>query len=184
MLVRIGRVVSVLIVLAIAPVAFLSPGPAATAVTPPAIALLTAVNAAGHGRLRSGDLHLRQGHTGDPQRGLRDWACHFQPERDPVVPPIASAARLVITMSNAADEDLTTSPLVVTYPGPLRFSANLPNVTDLVQLQDFEATLTWAIGVNDSGVTAVARIQGGPTRVEVDIPHSTRAVLVNASFTG
>jgi len=108
----------------------------------------------------------------------------FVTSGQPVVPPIAGAARLVITMSPAADEDLTSNPLVVTYPGPFRFSANLPNVTELVQLQDFEATLTWAIGVNDPRVTAVSQVLFGPSRVQVDIPHGSGAVQTAPNFTG
>ncbi len=72
----------------------------------------------------------------------------------------------------------------MTYPGPFRFPANLPNVTELVQLQDFEATLTWAIGVNDANVTATSQVLSGPTRVQVDIPHGTGAVRVGPNFTG
>ena len=89
------------------------------------------------------------------------------------MPPIAGVG-LVITMSNAADEDLTSNPLVVTYPGPFRFAADLANVTELVQLQNFEATLTWAIEVNDANVTATSQVLFGPTHVQVDIPHGTR----------
>jgi hypothetical protein len=169
------------------PVALLSvaTGSAPTAVAdPPAVALLTSVTAQNLGDF---DRVTFTFDKGTPTISSAAWAtgpATFVPSGNPVSPPIAGTARLVVTMTNAADQDLTTSPVTVTYPGPLRFSANLPNVTELVQLQDFEATLTWAIGVNSSGVSAVAQVLSSPTRVQVDIPHATSAVSTSPSFTG
>jgi hypothetical protein len=169
--------------LALAPIACLSSAPSAAAQTPPAIALLTTVTAQDMGTF---DRVAFTFEHGTPQIVSADYATGlalFSPSGNPVVPPIAGRARLVITMANAADEDLTASPVLVTYPGPLRFTAGLPNVTELVQLQDFEARLTWAIGVNDSAVTATARVVGA-TRVEVDIPHPVTPIVVAPAFTG
>jgi hypothetical protein len=178
---------SIVIGLIVGPVALVTvaaaPAPP-TLADAPAVALLTSVTAQNMGDF---DRVTFTFDKGTPAISSAVWAtgpATFIPSENPVSPPIAGTARLVVTMTNAADEDLTASPIVVTYPGPLRFSANLPNVTELVQLQDFEATLTWAIGVNSSGVTAVAQVLSTPTRVQVDIPHATSAVTTSPSFTG
>jgi hypothetical protein len=157
-------------------------GPAATE-TPPAVALLTSVSAQDMGTFDRVTFTFDKGTPTILSAVYEVGPAVFSPSGQPVVPPIPGV-RLVITMSNAADEDLTTNPVVVTYPGPFRFAANLPNVTELVQLQDFEATLTWAIGVNDANVTAASQVLFGPTRVQVDIPHGTRPVGVGPNFTG
>jgi len=162
---------------------FVSAGPAATE-TPPGIALLTSVSAQDMGTFDRVTFTFEKGVPNILSATYEVGPAVFSPSGQPVVPPIAGSARLVITMTNAADEDLTSNPLVVTYPGPFRFPANLPNVTELVQLQDFEATLTWAIGVNDANVTATSQVLFGPTRVQVDIPHGTGAVRVGPNFTG
>ena len=175
--------VSSVIALTILPVALLSTGPVATA-APPSIALLTSVTAQDMGTFDRVTFTFT---GGPPQIWNAAYAvgpASFGPSGNPVEPPIAGAARLEVTITNAADEDLSVDPIVTTYPGPFRFSADLPNVTELVQLQDFEATLTWAIGVNDSNVEATARVANDPTRVEVDIPHGSGAVEIQPALTG
>jgi hypothetical protein len=158
-------------------------GPAATG-GPPAIALLTSVSAQDMGTFDRVTFTFEKGTPTILSATYEVGPAVFAPSGEAVVPPIAGVARLVITMSNAADEDLTTNPPDVTYPGPFRFPANLPNITELVQLQDFEATLTWAIGVNDARVTAVSQVLFGPTRVQVDIPHGSGPVPTGPNFTG
>jgi len=160
-----------------------SAAPAATE-TPPGIALLTSVSAQDMGRFDRVTFTFEKGTPNILSATYEVGPAVFAPSGQPVEPPIAGAARLVITMSNAADEDLTTNPVVVTYPGPFRFPADLPNITELVQLQDFEATLTWAIGVNDARVTAVSQVLLSPTRVQVDIPHGSGPVAAGPNFTG
>jgi hypothetical protein len=169
--------------LLIATVPFASGAPPANA-GPGGIALLTSVTAQDMGTFDRVTFTFDKGTPTILSAIYQAGPAVFAPSDQPVVPPIAGPARLVITMSNAADEDLTTNPVVVTYPGPLRFSANLPNITELVQLQDFEATLTWAIGVNDPRVAVTSRVLFTPTRVEVDIPHGTGAVGATPNFTG
>src|SRR4051794_2020517 len=160
-----------------------SAAPAGTE-TPPAIALLTSVTAQDMGTFDRVTFTFDNGTPNIVSAVSQTGPAVFAPSGQPVTPPIAGAARLVITMSNAADEDLTSDPVVVTYPGPLRFSANLHNVTELVQLEDFEGTLTWAIGVRDPRVAAVSQVLFAPTRVQVDIPHGTAAVATAPNFTG
>jgi hypothetical protein len=109
----------------------------------------------------------------------------LSPKGEPVQPPIAGAARILITMSPASSFDLSVIPVVPTYTGPTRFAPNLPSVVELMQVQDFEATLQWVIGVRNLGLTATAQAFAGPGRIEVDVPHGgTPAVTLAPSFTG
>jgi hypothetical protein len=170
--------------LLIATVPLASGGPPANAGTPTGIALLTSVTAQDMGTFDRVTFTFEKGTPTILSAIYQAGPAVFAPSDQPVVPPIAGPARLVITMGNAADEDLTTNPVVVTYPGPLRFAVNLPNITELVQLQDFEATLTWAIGVNDPRVPATSQVLVTPTRVQVDIPHGAGPVGANPNFTG
>ncbi len=106
------------------------------------------------------------------------------PSGELVFPPVAGPPRLQITMSNASGVDLSVNPYVVVYTGPTRFSPNLPKVVELVQVQDFEATLTWVFGLRGAEVPATARVTSSPVRVVVDIPHDDEIVTVAPSFTG
>ena len=101
-----------------------------------------------------------------------------------VSPPLAGPPRLQVTMSNASGVDLSVDPIVFTYTGPKRFSPNLPKVVELMQVQDFEATLTWDFGLRGAEVAAAAGVTSSPTRVVVDIPHDDEIVTVAPSFTG
>lgn len=97
--------------------------------------------------------------------------------------PVAGAAILQVVMSNAAGVDLTVTPPEQTYTGPTRIPANLPSIVEVVETGDFEAVLSWAIGVRSGEVPATAQVLTNPTRVVVDIPHVV-AVLAPPSFTG
>jgi hypothetical protein len=108
----------------------------------------------------------------------------FSPSGIPVDPPVAGSSRIMVTLSGASGIDLTAVPYVVTYTGPKRFAPDLPSVVELVETQDFEATLTWQIGVRGFGTTAQAQVLTSPTRVVVDVPHDTRPVTAQPSFTG
>ena len=97
---------------------------------------------------------------------------------------VAGAAVLQIVMSNASGVDLTVDPPEQTYTGPTRIVANLPNVIEVVETGDFEAVLSWAIGVRSGAGGGTAQVLTNPTRVIVDIPHVTTAVIAPPSFTG
>jgi hypothetical protein len=118
------------------------------------------------------------------QAAYQNTPATFSPSGNPVTPPIAGTAYIQIVMSGASGVDLSKDPPVTTYTGPNRFSVNLPNVTELVELEDFESTLSWAIGVNDPRVASSVVFAAEPTRVMVDIPHASGAVPVQPSFTG
>ena len=103
----------------------------------------------------------------------------------PVQPPIAGAARVLITLSPASSFDFDVTPAVPSYTGSPRFAPNLPSGTELMQVEDFEATMQWVIGVRNLGLTATAQAFTGPSRIEVDVPHGgTPAVTLSPSFTG
>ncbi len=109
----------------------------------------------------------------------------LSPQGEPVQPPIAGAARLLITLSPASSFDFGVTPAVPSYTGPKRFAPDLTSVVELMQVEDFEATLQWVIGVRNLGITATAQVFTGPSRIEVDVPHGgTSAVTLPPSFTG
>jgi hypothetical protein len=101
-----------------------------------------------------------------------------------VSPPVAGPPRLQITMGGASGTDLTVNPPHDTYTGPTRFSPNLSKVVELVEVEDFEATLSWVIGLRGREVVVTVQVLNGPTRVVVDIPHDDTIVTVAPSFTG
>ncbi len=104
------------------------------------------------------------------------------PSGQPV--PVAGAAVLQLVMTNASGVDLSTDPPVVTYTGPTGIAANLPNVVELVETGDFEAVLSWAIGVRSGAGGGSAQVLTDPTRVIVDIPHVVVPVVASPQFTG
>ncbi len=104
------------------------------------------------------------------------------PSDQPV--PVAGGAVLQLVMSNASGVDLSVNPPEVTYTGPTRIEANLPNVTEVVETGDFEAVLSWAIGVRSGAGGGTAQVLTLPTRVIVDIPHVVTPVVTSPSFTG
>ena len=83
-------------------------------------------------------------------------------------------------MGTASAVDLSVNPFVETYTGPKRFSPNLPKVVELVQVEDFEATLSWVIGMNGAETTVAVQVVSNPTRVVVDVSHTEEIVHVNA----
>ena len=95
------------------------------------------------------------------------------PSGEPVSPPVGGGSRILLTMSNASGFDLSVNPYVQVYTGPTRLFPNLPSVVELVQVEDFEATLGWVIAVRGPAIRSSAQVQFGPTRVVVDVPHAT-----------
>jgi hypothetical protein len=72
-----------------------------------------------------------------------------------------------IRMEAASGFDQGTDPIVVTYSGPERLSPRSVVVRELARTGDFEAVLTWAIGV-DAIVPFTVRSLDGPPRLVVD----------------
>lgn len=93
------------------------------------------------------------------------------PKGEPVSPPVGGGSRILLTLFPASSVDLSVDPFVVTYTGPKRLFPDLPSVVELVQVEDFEATLQWVIAVRGPAIRSSAQVLFGPTRVVVEVPH-------------
>ncbi|HUK94498.1 MAG TPA: hypothetical protein VLU96_05515 [Gaiellaceae bacterium] len=83
--------------------------------------------------------------------------------------PIAGKAFLVIRFEPAATADLTGAKPVFTYTGPWKFvPARTRYVRQLAKTGDFEAVLTWAIGLSEQRPFTVSS-SGSPARVTIEI---------------
>lgn len=84
---------------------------------------------------------------------------------------VEGTAFLSIRMEPASSVDLSGEDVVRTYTGPDRVRGETTNVTEVVRTGDFEANLTWAIGVR---ATAEFRVIATPSParivVEVEAP--------------
>ena len=82
---------------------------------------------------------------------------------------VEGEATLQITMTPAAGVDLSGDEPRVTYDGPERIDPTATSiVAEVVEVQDFESTLTWAIGLTAAHDVAVAEM-ADPHRLVVDI---------------
>lgn len=76
---------------------------------------------------------------------------------------------LRVTMSPAAGVDLSGAEPVVTYDGPEEIRPGSTDVvTEVTEVEDFESTLTWAIGLDAGQDVAVATLDD-PQRLVIDI---------------
>jgi peptidoglycan hydrolase-like protein with peptidoglycan-binding domain len=82
--------------------------------------------------------------------------------------PLRGRAFLQVVMTPAAAHDDDGAP---TFPGPLPSVANLAALRDLADAGDFEAVLTWGIGVAARTGFRVLRLTN-PTRIAVDVTHA------------
>jgi hypothetical protein len=83
---------------------------------------------------------------------------------------VKGAAIVVVRMEPASGFDLNTGEGVMTYKGPKRIdgsAAGTSVVQELVRTGDFEAVLSWAIGLSDK-VDFRVRTAGSPARLIVD----------------
>lgn len=83
---------------------------------------------------------------------------------------VKGAAVVVVRMEPASGFDLNTGEGVMTYKGPRRFegsAAGTSVVQELVRIGDFEAVLSWAIGLSDK-VDFRVRTATSPPRLIVD----------------
>lgn len=82
---------------------------------------------------------------------------------------VDGTAALQVIFSLASGVDLSGTEPQTIYDGPDRLSdAGTVNVTEVVQTGDFEATLSWAVGVDEITPFTVRRLTD-PTRIAVDI---------------
>lgn len=77
------------------------------------------------------------------------------------------SAILAVGMTPASGTDLSGGGHQ-TYTGPTRFKPGTPMLAELVQAGDFEAHLTWALGVNAKVGFKVSTLQS-PPRLVIDI---------------
>lgn len=81
---------------------------------------------------------------------------------------VAGDAFLLVRMELASGFDLNTDEGVVVYTGPRRIVGSRV-VREVVRTGDFEAVLSWVIGVESERQFRVLRLDG-PARLVVDIP--------------
>ena len=81
---------------------------------------------------------------------------------------IAGEHVVEVRMTPASGVNLDGEQVVPTYTGPTRFSPMTPEVAELVRTGDFEAVLTWAVGLRDRVDFRVTELTG-PARLVVDL---------------
>jgi hypothetical protein len=90
---------------------------------------------------------------------------------DPVGEPVdvAGSAFLSINMTPASSADLSGAELRITYPGPARVPGNgTAELLEAVRTSDFEAVLTWVVGLADRVDFRVTTLDD-PPRLVVDV---------------
>ena len=81
---------------------------------------------------------------------------------------VAGGARLEVRMAPASGVDLRRGTFEETYAGPARVAGDTGVVTEVVRTGDFEANLTWVIGL-DREVPYRVEVLDGPARVVIDL---------------
>jgi hypothetical protein len=76
----------------------------------------------------------------------------------------------VIVFHGASGFDLTGAQPVPTYKGPKELKPNFKILSEVERSGDFEATLSWGIGLKEPRCLKVAEFKS-PLRLAVDIPH-------------
>lgn len=56
------------------------------------------------------------------------------------------------------------------YQGPKEFKPNFPRLAEVQDAGDFEATLTWGLGLKEPTCPKVTELKN-PLRVAIDVPH-------------
>lgn len=88
---------------------------------------------------------------------------------DPV--DLAGDAVLVVLAQHATDFGAELyAPQAEAYEGPERIDGGNANITEVVRLGDFEAAMTWAVGLDTERPFRVLRLDD-PLRLVVDIGH-------------
>jgi hypothetical protein len=82
---------------------------------------------------------------------------------------VAGGAVLVVRMEQASGADLGGDQASATYKGPARFKpTGASAVQELARVEDFEAVLTWAVGVAAEAPYKVSTLSG-PPRLVIDV---------------
>lgn len=82
--------------------------------------------------------------------------------------PVQGDALIGVTFAPSAGYDHAVDPIRVTYAGPSRLTVGLRSVMEVVKSGDFEATLSWGIGVRGHPLFHVFTLTS-PPRVVIDI---------------
>jgi hypothetical protein len=136
-------------------------GPAATSDT----ALLTAVRAARH---EGYDRVVFEFRNGVPGWDVRYTDKPILADASGKEVPVAGQYALKVRMQPASGVDLSGVGAPRTYTGPTRFTSGTPEIAEVVQTGDFEAVLSWAVGVNDR-VDFRAFTLPAPPRLVIDV---------------
>ena len=139
-------------------------GPSATSGT----ALLTAVRAARHEGFDRVVFEFRNGTPGWDVRYV-DKPVLADASGEEV--PVAGQYVLRVRMEPASAVDLNApggNRVEETYTGPRRFTPATPEIAEVVDLGDFEAVLTWAVGLQDH-VDFRAFTLASPPRLVIDV---------------
>lgn len=106
--------------------------------------------------------------TGDLSYSVENVDESVPASGDPI--EVAGNNILEVTMTPASGVDLSGDEPNTTYQGSERIDVSGDLVTELVQVEDFENVLTWAVGVNESASVAVTTVED-PHRLVVDIAN-------------
>jgi len=81
---------------------------------------------------------------------------------------VEGTAFLQVRMEPASGVNLSTEPFEETYTGPRRLRGDTAVVTEVARTGDFEANLTWGIGLRSKASFRVT-VLTNPARVVVDV---------------
>jgi hypothetical protein len=76
----------------------------------------------------------------------------------------------VIVFHGASGVDSTADEYTITYEGPREFTPGFEVLAEATQTGDFEATLSWAFGLNEVSCWSVLELDD-PMRVAIDFSH-------------
>jgi hypothetical protein len=142
------------------------PGPSSTTATGNGVALLTAVRVAGQDGF---DRVVWEFEGPVPACTVRSVPPPIKADPSDQVVAVAGTAFVQLTCQSASGVDLSADPYRETYTGADRVSAgDTEVVTEAVLTGDFEAVLTWTVGLQQASPFRVSTLTG-PSRVILDV---------------
>jgi hypothetical protein len=140
--------------------------PTSIASTADRVALLTAVDVVTEEPVDRVTFTFRDGVVPGVDAGYVTPPIRSDGSGDPV--EVEGATFLSIRLEPASGVDLSGSEAEQTYTGPSRITGSWTNVTEVVRTGDFEANLTWVIGLGATEPSAY-RVEATDGRVVVTI---------------
>jgi hypothetical protein len=95
---------------------------------------------------------------------------HEDPSDEPVFLDGKSFAWVVFHGGTGVEFDDSEQGYTITYTGPKDFKRDYRTLAEARQMGDFEATLSWAFGLNGDACWQVHELEG-PVRLAIDFPH-------------